>query len=445
VERRAVRAGIDGEVSAHRGGSSTHVAKAITAAGRPLEAATVVLQLAPQPMAVSRHTQRCVSRCGVFGDVGDGFLQDQIQMPALIRAQTNGRGVRGRRECQGGTIEHVGRVIAHPLQYARDVIAPRVDGPDHVARGIDQAAGRLAKVVQPALRVRRQPRLPLDDFAQDRDARQRAADIVVQVGGDAHTHALHRDDAPEPLVVQAVHGQHSQPAGSEQKPPPLSATVRNNVITGNRNRAIHATTLEDATAASLLQVRIEHNTIGTPGVFDSGGGFLSGILVEGMGDARVIGLVSDNEFHEVADGSAIEVRRRYPSTAAAQPMDFTVTNNVVTVPTGTNINNPSCAPGLPCPSASIFLSAHDQPGFPVVLNAHVSGNTAYDPNHEFTLPKTEGAYRLEELDGGTLQLVVSGDAATLIASTNTVSPPSPTGVRVDAGVTVIPGPIVTPP
>lgn len=106
----------------------------------------------------------------------------------------------------------------------------------------------------------------------------------------------------------------------------LGATVRNNIITGSRNGAIHAATLTGATAASLLRVRIEHNTIGTPGVLDSGGGFLNGILVDAMGDARVIGLVNDNEVHEVADGSAIEVRRWIPGTAAAQPADVTVTN-----------------------------------------------------------------------------------------------------------------------
>lgn len=51
----------------------------------------------------------------------------------------------------------------------------------------------------------------------------------------------------------------------------LDATVRNNAITGSRNGAIRAATLTGPNAASLLQVRIEHNTIGTQGVLDSGG------------------------------------------------------------------------------------------------------------------------------------------------------------------------------
>lgn len=175
---------------------------------------------------------------------------------------------------------------------------------------------------------------------------------------------------------------------------------------------------------------------------------MNGILVEAMGDARVIGLVSDNEVHEVANGSALQVRQWLPSTAAAQPADVTVTNNVVTVPSGTNISNPSCSvpPGTPCPAAPIALSADNgTSGFPAVLRVNVTGNTAFDPSHELPLPAVQGAYRLAELSGGMLQLVGSGDAATLITSTNTVSPPSATGVNVDAGVTVIPGPIETPP
>ncbi len=226
----------------------------------------------------------------------------------------------------------------------------------------------------------------------------------------------------------------------------VTATVRNNTVNGNREGGIGVGMAAASTAAAVIRVRIEHNTIGTSAVLDSGSVAGYGLRVEGAGDGRLVALVTDNQIHEVPNGHAIEVSRQAPTTVSAHPADVSVTNNLVTVPSGTDTSACPAPPGTPCPESSIFVVAASLSGGPAaVLNVDVAGNTAFDPSHEFPLQTGHAAYRLAESTGGTVQLVGSGDATTQITSTNTVSPASATGVNVDAGVTVIPGPIVTPP
>ena len=118
--------------------------------------------------------------------------------------------------------EDIVGVLAQTPADAREIVAPRVDGPDDVAERIDEAAGAVGDVHEaPCRLMAERGRFPTRHFALDGDARQAAADVVVQIGGDAHAHALEGEQARHAVPVRGERGQDRRGEQGGPEPPPL--------------------------------------------------------------------------------------------------------------------------------------------------------------------------------------------------------------------------------
>jgi VCBS repeat-containing protein len=215
-----------------------------------------------------------------------------------------------------------------------------------------------------------------------------------------------------------------------------------NSISGMASDSINLATAQASTGGTV-NARIDGNTIGTNGVFDSGGG--QGIRININGQAHANIALDNNVLDEIPNGRAIEVIGRLGSGG----VDATIVGNTVNAPAGTQFDL-GAGPGVMLPLASIYVEANS--GNTVRTDIH--GNTAYDPGNTALFPAGgEFAYYLHEgatAGGGNIQLVGSAATPTIqINNTNTVTNPrggsSTNAIHVDAGVTLIPGPISTPP
>jgi len=124
---------------------------------------------------------------------------------------------------------------------------------------------------------------------------------------------------------------------------------------------------------------IQGNTIGTPGVIDSGSGFGNGIraVVQGQNTQGVV-TIDGNQIREVSNAGNGIISIFGQNGAAATGTGtarFKVTNNTITRPSGTNLNL-GC--GGPCDDDGIFILADE--GFPVC--ASIATNNIFDVTTE---------------------------------------------------------------
>jgi hypothetical protein len=204
--------------------------------------------------------------------------------------------------------------------------------------------------------------------------------------------------------------------------------LNNTPILGSQLHGINVFSSSTSTGGTLTG-RIQGNHVGDANVAGSGSAFGNGIRVVIQGQTRGIVLIDSNVVRQTPFGRGIEV------TGQSSPgLDVTITNNDV---------NPQDATGFP--SAAIFVTS-DNLGSGGLVRADIRNNTVPAANDTYDYPNFDGtgAYLVfEEFGGATSELVdtppASANASAQLASTNTGS------TYANAGVSLIAGPIMTPP
>src|SRR5436309_16138 len=212
-----------------------------------------------------------------------------------------------------------------------------------------------------------------------------------------------------------------------------------NMLNANPLQAINVFSSSTSTGGNINAV-IQGNTIGNPAVPGSGSNSGSGIRVLIQGRTTSSILIDGNTIRQVVftnGGRGMDLQFLGP-TAAAQPItqsDITITNNFVQTD----------APGATFPLAAIFLGADNQ-GSPARVRADIRNNT---------VPAT-GSFDYPTFSGTDAQLsfvvVTAGAQGQLVdnapASANAQAELTShnTGLMYgDPAVTLIAGPITTPP
>jgi hypothetical protein len=204
--------------------------------------------------------------------------------------------------------------------------------------------------------------------------------------------------------------------------------LNNTNFTGSQLHAINVFSSSTSTAGAITG-RIAGNQIGQSAVPGSGSAFGAGIRVVVQSQTRGIVLIDGNVVRQTPFGRGIEV-----SGQSAPGLDATITNNDV---------DPQDVSGFPL--AAIFVTSDDL-GAGGVVRAEIRGNTVPAASNTYDYPTFDGTAPnlvFEELSGATSELVdtppASATAAAELAGTNSGS------TYANAGVTLIPGPIMTPP
>jgi hypothetical protein len=220
-------------------------------------------------------------------------------------------------------------------------------------------------------------------------------------------------------------------------------------MTGSILQAVNVFSSSNSTGGTISGT-ISGNYVGNNSVAGSGSTTGGGIrvLVQGLTAATL--LIDGNSIFETPQGRGIDAQFLGTTTAGqtVPVSDITITNNII------DHTHLGFSSGANFPLAGIFLAADNQ-GSAAFVRADVRGNTvptaASAGVGSYDYPTFDGnaAYLvLEELGGGTLQLVdtapASPNAASQLASTNTGSTSANAGVSLIAGPINKPGPVPTP-
>jgi hypothetical protein len=156
----------------------------------------------------------------------------------------------------------------------------------------------------------------------------------------------------------------------------MSVTVQNNTFNTQHTTAINLVAGTGVTGGTL-SASIRGNTIGTQGVLDSGSAIGTGIRIANGGN-NVFLTIDSNIIREVPNGRGIDVEPQ--AYGPNLTLKAKIINNQIVRPTGTN-QNIGCGLNTPCPSASIFVLADNNPPMAGFSNGCtvITGNTAYDP------------------------------------------------------------------
>ncbi|HMH52910.1 MAG TPA: putative Ig domain-containing protein [Candidatus Acidoferrum sp.] len=183
---------------------------------------------------------------------------------------------------------------------------------------------------------------------------------------------------------------------------------------------------------------ISGNFIGNPAIIGSGSASGNGIRVLGQGRTAMTLRIDGNTVHQTPQARAIDLQFLGSTTAG---LGIVSTNDV------TITNNFAATDGTPVdfPLAAIFLAADNQ-GSPARVRADVRGNTVPIVPNTYDYPTFDGTAAhliYVELSGATAELVdnapASPDATAELQSHNTGA------VYADPTISLIAGPIVTPP
>ena len=206
----------------------------------------------------------------------------------------------------------------------------------------------------------------------------------------------------------------------------LTFNVLNSTLNIHRGNALNVFSASTSTGGSIT-AKIQNNQIGTPGTFDSGSAIGDGIRVVIQGQTHGKVRIDQNTINEVPNARGIEATTGSGTGGA----HFTITNNTVTAPSGTNQSICTGIAGQFCPSASVFVGSNSGN----TVCAKVSGNTAYDASN---VPLgTEGAYRLAQNSTFNLE-GTNANANAEIAATNTVTGAGANPINADAGIVIVP-------
>jgi hypothetical protein len=204
--------------------------------------------------------------------------------------------------------------------------------------------------------------------------------------------------------------------------------LNNTNMTGSQLHGINVFSSATSTGGTLTG-RIQGNVIGDAGVAGSGSAFGNGIRVVVQSQTRGIILIDGNTVRQTPFGRGIEV------TGQSVPgLDVTITNNDV---------DPQDVSGFPL--AAIFVTS-DNLGSGGLVRADIRNNTVPPASNTYDYPNFDGTSAnlvFEELGGASSELVdtppASASASAQLADTNTGS------TYANAGVSLIAGPIMTPP
>jgi Putative Ig domain len=181
----------------------------------------------------------------------------------------------------------------------------------------------------------------------------------------------------------------------------LSLTVQNNAASGNNagmdfdlsqaasmNIFVASNTFNNhqsdplnvfsgsANTGGTMTAKLQGNSIGTAGVFNSGSFFGNGIRVALNGGTHGVITIDGNVVREVPNARGIDVEAQ--GFASANSVNVKITNNQVVRPTGAS-GDIGCGPGVPCPGGSIVVISDKNNVASESICSVITGNTAYDP------------------------------------------------------------------
>ncbi|MEI9810713.1 MAG: hypothetical protein WDO16_24145 [Bacteroidota bacterium] len=202
----------------------------------------------------------------------------------------------------------------------------------------------------------------------------------------------------------------------------MNLNFSNNTLTGQNSHGINV--FWGTPSTGTLQAKMDGNIIGNAAVAGSGSAIGNGIRVNGNGNGTMIVLLNNNTIRQTPNGRGIEVIGRNGTGRA----DVTITNNNI---------NPQDVSGFPLSAIIVQSNTVTVTGYTV--RADIRGNivptgTAFDLG--------TGFISLVETSTSNNQLVNttgSGTPTAQLSATNTGS------VYSNAGVSLIAGPISTPP
>jgi hypothetical protein len=231
----------------------------------------------------------------------------------------------------------------------------------------------------------------------------------------------------------------------------LDFNLLNNVMTNNPALAAGSTLQainvfsSSTTTGGTITGEISGNTIGQSGVVGSGSSGGPGIRIAIQGKTDTTFKIDSNTIQGIGGSTGsrgMDIQYLGPTATGLGITSFndvTITNNTV-----------FSAPASTSPLAAIYVAADNQ-GSPVQVRADIHGNTV-PATGSFDYPTFDGngaqiAYS-KPVAGSTAQLVnttASGSASAQLSSGNTKSGGGAPNVYADPGVTLIAGPINSPP
>ena len=141
--------------------------------GARIESASIVSQRRVEVVSRQADLERDAPRRRMTRDVGDALLEKQEEMAPRLRIEPDVREIRwcDVRQPHPRPGKDIVRVFAQASTDAGEIVASRIDGPDHVAERIDQAARAVGDVREAPHRLMpERRRFPARDFALYGDA-----------------------------------------------------------------------------------------------------------------------------------------------------------------------------------------------------------------------------------------------------------------------------------
>ncbi len=151
--------------------------------------------------------------------------------------------------------------------------------------------------------------------------------------------------------------------------------VESNSFNNHQSTALNFFSSSASTGGTMTAI-VRNNTIGTPGIFNSGSFFGDGIRVALNGGTHGVFTIDGNIIREVPNARGIDIDAE--GFTSANSVNLKIINNQVVRPTGA-FGDIGCGPGVPCPEGSIVVVVDKNAVASESICSVITGNTAYDP------------------------------------------------------------------